>query len=266
MHAGPDPLDPEAFAGDPRTSTLMFVRCLARYQGRIDAELELGDRIIVVLDSGVVLLFAMNKGTKPQNWMPEGSTITHRDDELIVFESASGEERLEIYVQQIWMEQQCVGTLHGKLVKLGSERELSDLLTYRMDLVEPGLEVIEREFKTDVGPIDILCYSHQDYVPVAIEVKRIRSSIGSEVIYQLLRYMHALKEQEMWEDTEPRGILVAHSISRSAKALIDKNNMRFVRLSYEDVVEDWPDDLPPVEQILGKSDEAEVDTEADSDI
>jgi RecB family endonuclease NucS len=250
MHAGPDPEDPIAFAGDPRAATVMFVRCMARYQGRIDAELELGDRLLMILHSGAVLLYAIGDGIKPKNWMPPGSFISHRDDDSITFVSPKGDESLEIFIDQMWFEKQCVGTLHGRLVKLGSERELSDLLTWRLDMIEPDLDLLGREWRTDVGPIDILCFSRRDFNPVAVEVKRIRSSIGSEVIYQLLRYMHALKTEEKWRHTEPRGVLVAHSISKPAQELLKRNNMSFVRLSYDDVIADWPAHLPPVEEIV----------------
>jgi RecB family endonuclease NucS len=228
----------------------MFVRCMARYTGRIDAELELGDRILMILHSGAVLLYAIGDGIKPKNWMPPGSYIASRDEDTIVFSSPKGDERLEIFVDQMWFDQRCVGTLHGRLVKLGSERELSDLLAWRLDMVEPGLEMVGREYRTEVGPIDMLCFSRRDHNPVAIEVKRIRSSIGSEVIYQLLRYLHALEQMPQWQGTTPRGILVAHSISRPALELLRRNDMQFVRLSYDDVIADWPQSLPPIEQIL----------------
>lgn len=251
MRAGPDPEDPVAFAGDPRAATVIFARCMARYTGRIDAELELGDRILMILHSGAVLLYAIGDGIKPKNWMPKDSQIAERSDDRIVFVSPDGGERLEIYIQNLWLEQQCVGTLHGRLVKLGDERQMADLLAHRLDLIAPQLELIGREYRTDVGPIDMLCYSHEHFQPVVVEIKRIRSSIGSEVIYQLLRYIHALPLQKQWANSKPRGVLVAHSISKPARELLRRHEMDFVRLSYENVVEDWPDDLPPIRQLLG---------------
>lgn len=208
---------------------VIFARCIVRYTGRIDAELELGDRLIVIKDDGAVLIHATS-GLLPKNWMPAGSALT-QEPGLIRVEFPKRGELLEIFVIEVHHDSDHVGQLHGRLVKLGSEREFSDRLAQDLERVEAGLALVGREYRTRVGPIDLMCTDAAGG-PVVIEVKRARA-VGVEVAYQLLRYLHAVGNDERWVGRPARGILVAPGLSRPLSAALTEHRLGFVRLSYE---------------------------------
>lgn len=212
---------------------VIFARCNAVYRGRIDAELELSDMLLIRKDDGAVILHATS-GLREKNWMPSGSTWEESPG-LIVSEFPKRGERLEIYIDTIYSDNEHRGELAGKLVRIGGEREMADILSMKLKLVESGLMLIAREARTPVGPIDILCADKRGN-PVAIELKRGSTGVGPEVAYQLLRYIHALEAMPEWQGKTPRGILVAPSLRRGMKELLDERGLGFVRLTYQDVV------------------------------
>jgi endonuclease len=71
----------------------------------------------------------------------------------------------------------------------GIERELQLLLADHPDHIEQGLTTVTREFRTDIGPVDILCRD-RDGRSVAVEIKRIGEIDGVE---QLTRYLERMQ-------------------------------------------------------------------------
>lgn len=226
---------------DSRGAQVFYIRCSIRYSGRIDAELELGDRIFIVFHDGAAIVHALGDGVKPKNWMPSGTQWKDLGDttkNIWVGEHQGRSEKLEIYVEDVWNDMQCFGTMHGRLIKLGSEREMSDLIADDLDLIELDLQLVEREYRTPVGPIDILAVDRKGN-PVALEVKRARVT-GVEVPYQLLRYLDSLRSDPRWADTEPRGHIVAPGIGRVCRAETDRMGLGFIRLDYANLISNSP--------------------------
>lgn len=214
----------------PKTALVYHVRCYVRYTGRIDAELELGDRLIMILADGAAVLHAVEGGVKPKNWMPTGTTWSKPEPNILVGEHLGREEKLEIYIDKMYQEIHCDGTLHGKLVKLGSEYEVSNWIAQNPTMIEEGMSTVQREYRTNVGPIDILM---NDYMgnKVIVEVKRIRV-VNAEVIYQLLRYQHALISEGF---SNIRCMLIAPALAGSAKKLLAEHSMEYRKLTYSPV-------------------------------
>lgn len=212
---------------------VLFCRCNITYQGRIDAQLELGDRLIVMKDDGAVVVHA-NVGLMPRNWMPSGSVSEEIDPgrHLRVTYAPRG-ECLDIYIDLVFSDTAHVAHLNGPLVKTGLEREMCDLLVTQLDRVEVGLKLVAREAATPVGPIDVLCV---DAVgdPVAVEVKRQRAT-GAETVYQILRYLDALAGMKEWEAHRPRGILVAPGHARTVGPLLARHAIGFTRLGFAEL-------------------------------
>lgn len=213
---------------------VIFARCSVTYSGRVDAELELSDVLLIRKDDGAVIIHA-TAGLKEKNWMPSGSSWEESPG-LIVSEFPKRGERLEIYLDTVYSDTEHQGELSGKLIRIGGEREMADILSMKLHLIAPGLSLVAREARTPVGPIDILCVDKKGN-PVAVELKRGASGVGPEVAYQLLRYIHALEVMPEWQGKTPRGILVAPSLRRGMKELLDERGLSFVRLTYQDVVD-----------------------------
>jgi len=66
------------------------------------------------------------------------------------------------------------------------------------------MSLIQTEYQTIVGPIDILCIDKQNRF-VVIEVKKTKDS--DKAVGKILRYMGAIKEEKK---QEPRGILIMY--------------------------------------------------------
>jgi hypothetical protein len=212
----------------------------ARYSGRTDAELTLGDIMLCLREpalggDGSALIICQQQGMLPRNWMPGGSVITKRPGGYIIEHAAKG-EALEVFIDTIYNEHAQPAGTRGELHKMGAEREFSDLIAANLDRLGPRgtYELVAREWRTTAGPVDLLLRETATGCPVVVEVKR--SRIGPADLYQLRRYTDALASMDEWSCYEARGIMVAPVLSKNAKPLIDSDPVvRFVRLSYQDL-------------------------------
>ena len=89
-------------------------------------------------------------------------------------------------------------------IPFSSESTLRDYLASNPQLIEKEMSLIQTEYQTIVGPIDILCIDKQNRF-VVIEVKKTKDS--DKAVGKILRYMGAIKEEKK---QEPRGILIMY--------------------------------------------------------
>lgn len=229
---------------------LICARASAQYSGRIDAELALGDVIIQIRDAesggdGSVLIHSMYGGLPPKNWMPAGSEYREEAGYILCVHRRR-EEQLEVWIEQEYSRQQWVPSLKGEIAKLGAERDFSDALATKPHLLEKGLRIMGREYRTSAGPIDIMGYHlpgiHiKEKLPVfrghhlvAVEVKRRRADPSAW--WQMRRYLDALSVSHSW--CVRRGILAAPSLANATRTLLEERPeipIRFVRVHWEDV-------------------------------
>lgn len=97
------------------------------------------------------------------------------------------------------------------LEELFSERLLEDALERKPSLIEPNLKLVKngRQYRTDVGPIDLLCVSPNGQY-VVVELKKAQAE--DKVIGQTLRYMGWVRLY-LSQATTVRGIIVARDFS-----------------------------------------------------
>jgi len=86
----------------------------------------------------------------------------------------------------------------------GSESTLRDYLALNPHLIEKNMYLVQIEYPTIVGPIDLLC-KDKDNKFVIIELKKTKDS--DKAVGKILRYMGAIKEEK---NEEPRGILIMY--------------------------------------------------------
>ena len=101
----------------------------------------------------------------------------------------------------------------------GVEKELQELLADHPHHLEDGLETIQREFRTDLGPVDILCRDAHG-AAVAVEIKRIGEIDGVE---QLTRYLERMERDPLL--TPVRGIFAATTIKPQARVLAESRGI-----------------------------------------
>jgi RecB family endonuclease NucS len=204
---------------------LVIARCTVEYSGRVAAHLPEAIRLIMVKADGTLAIHSDGNASKPLNWMIAPNVIEVDDDRWVVTNSKS--ERLIITISEILEDvTHDLGDDPG-LVKDGVEAHLQELLAAAPGTLEEGLELIRREYPTDIGPVDLLC-ADRDGGTVAVEVKRRGEIDGVE---QLARYLERL-------DLDPRlapvrGIYVAQTIAPQARVMAEARGIEAIEVDYD---------------------------------
>ena len=201
---------------------MVIARCSATYSGRLSSTLASGVRLIMVKADGCVAIHADIGAYKPLNWMNAPNTVTELEDRWVVT-NPSG-ERLEIVLEEVIEDLRVSLDTERGLTMDGIERELQLQLADHPDHIERGLTTVTREFRTDIGPVDILCRDG-DGRSVAVEVKRIGEIDGVE---QLTRYLERMQRDP--ELAPVRGILAATTVKPQARVLAESRGIGWVEV------------------------------------
>lgn len=206
---------------------LVVARCTVDYRGRLEAHLPSAVRLVMVKADGCVAVHADGGAYKPLNWMNAPNTVREEGDEWTVSNPAG--EQLVIRFEEVLSDVHHEMGVDPGLRKDGVEAHLQELLADRPDVLGPGMELVRREYPTDIGPVDLLC-TDADGNTVAIEVKR-RGEIAS--VEQLGRYLERL-------ELDPRlapvhGVLAAQEIKPQAKVLAESRSIRCATVDYDEL-------------------------------
>jgi RecB family endonuclease NucS len=201
---------------------MLIARCSATYSGRLSSTLASGVRLVMIKADGCVALHADIGAYKPLNWMNAPNTVTELEDRWVVTNPAG--ERLEILLEEIIEDLSVELDTERGLTMDGVERELQVLLADHPDHIEAGLTTVTREFRTDIGPVDILCRDEQG-ASVAVEIKRIGEIDGVE---QLTRYLERMQRDP--ELAPVRGILAATVVKPQARVLAASRGIDWVEV------------------------------------
>ncbi len=204
---------------------LVIADCSVDYQGRLSAHLPRATRLIMVKADGCVAIHSDGGAYKPLNWMNAPNTVVEGPDRWVVTNPKG--EQLTIVIHEVIDDRRHEMGVDPGLQKDGVEAHLQLLLAERPWVIEEGLELIRREFQTDIGPVDLLC-ADTDNRTVAVEIKRRGEIDGVE---QLARYVERL-------DLDPRlapvrGIFVAQSITPQARTLATARGLETVEIDYD---------------------------------
>ena len=104
-------------------------------------------------------------------------------------------------------------------INIQMERDLEDFLINNLGLIEEGLELYiddqgrnGRQYKTDVGTIDLLCKNQEDFI--VVELKKGRGS--DTVVGQISRYIGWVREN-LSEGNNVRGVIIVHEFDPKLK-------------------------------------------------
>jgi RecB family endonuclease NucS len=201
---------------------LLVARCSVEYQGRLGARLAPATRLILCKADGSIAIHSDSKAYKPLNWMNPPCSIVESDD-AITATTAKG-ETLRIELHEVLSDVTIALGDDPGLEKDGVEAELQALLAARVAALRDGLELITREYPTDIGPVDLLCRDH-DGRTIVVEVKRVGEIAGVE---QLLRYQERLDRDARFAPTV--GMLVAERIKPQAKVFAESRGVTCVEI------------------------------------
>jgi endonuclease len=196
---------------------LIVARCTVDYTGRLSTHMELGVRLLMIKADGTFMVWNDSGGgkVKPQNWMTPPTTVEFDGDPptRIEVRKRGGEERLEIAIEEVLLDQAHDMGEAATLEKDGVERDLQELLAAAPQRCGEGFRLVRREWPTDIGPVDLMCREPDDGW-VAVEIKRVGTI---EAVEQLSRYLERIRLDPAM--SECRGVLAAQQIKPQASVL-----------------------------------------------
>jgi RecB family endonuclease NucS len=202
---------------------LVIATCSVDYVGRLTAHLPMATRLLLVKADGSVSIHADDRAYKPLMWMSPPCTTLDVDGVWTVTNKAG--EQLVITVEEVLSDvSHELGSDPG-LVKDGVEKHLQELLAERCEVLGQGWTLVQREYFTDIGPVDLLVRDDQG-AHVLVEVKRHAEIDGVE---QLTRYLQRVSTVL----GEVRGVLAAQSFKPQAKVLAADRGITCVQLDYD---------------------------------
>ena len=204
---------------------LIVARCEVRYSGRLNAVLPESTRLLMLKADGSVLVHADAGGYKPLNWMTPPTVIEEEDGRIAVRKRAGRtEDCLEIRLVEVLSDvSHEMGEAAG-LEKDGVERDLQEVLAERPEVLGEELRLMQREWPTDIGPVDLMCRDAGDGW-VAVEIKRIA---GIEAVEQLTRYLERIQLDPA--RAACRGVLAAQRFRPQAVTLAESRGIRCVEV------------------------------------
>ncbi|KUO90412.1 MAG: endonuclease NucS [Thermocladium sp.] len=209
-------------------SSVLLIKAVMRvdYEGRAKAGLEAGSYLIMIKPDGTFMVHGSKK-EKPLIWNPPGSRLyVELQDNALALLSIRSSPRERVIA--ILHELEFIGSFDVEHVDnkvVGTESDLVDWLVSNPGFIEQGFTVLEREFETAVGKIDILGRDSRGRI-VVVEVKR--SQAGPDAVNQLKRYVDHIAQKR---GERPRGILVSPDISSSAYFYLKTNGLEYIKVN-----------------------------------
>jgi endonuclease len=207
---------------------LIVARCEVVYTGRLNAFLPDSTRLVLVKADGSVLVHADAGGYKPLNWMTPPTVIEEEPGLLVVRKRAGrSEDRLEIRLLEVLSDAELEMGEAAPLEKDGVEAHLQELLAESLGALGEPLRLVQREWPTDLGPVDLMCRD-EDGGWVAVEIKRVATI---EAVEQLSRYLERIRIDPARSGC--RGVLAAQRIKPQAATLAEARGIRSVEVDLE---------------------------------
>jgi endonuclease len=204
---------------------LVVARCTVDYRGRLEAHLPEAVRLIMVKADGCVAVHADGGAYKPLNWMNAPNLLDEQDGRWLVTNGKG--EQLEIALLEVLSDLAYEFGEDPGLTKDGVEAHLQQLLADHPDTLTDGLQLVRREYPTDIGPVDLLCRT-TDGTYVAVEIKRRGEIDGVE---QLRRYIERLDRDPLLRPVQ--GIFAAQRVKPQARVLAAERGITWVEVDYD---------------------------------
>lgn len=220
---------------------LLIARCQVDYAGRLTAHLPMATRLIMVKADGSVSIHADDRAYKPLNWMSAPCTLRvtppPEDVEAVVeaWESELTEvwevrnkdgDTLQIAIGEVFHDSAHDLGIDPGLQKDGVEAHLQALLAENPNTFGAGWTLVQREYLTPIGPVDLL-FRDDSGAYVAVEVKRRGEIDGVE---QLTRYLELMNADPLLAPV--RGVFAAQQIKPQAKTLAGTRAIECLLVDY----------------------------------
>jgi endonuclease len=211
------------------------------YAGRLTAHLPMATRLILVKADGSVSVHADDRAYKPLNWMsppcvltehpapaPEADAVPGAEPLTAVWEVRGRDgDTLQISLAEVHLDTSHDLGVDPGLQKDGVEAHLQALLAEHPQTLGTGWSLVQREYPTPIGPVDLLCRDAGGAY-VAVEVKRRGEIDGVE---QLTRYLDLMRRDPRLAGVS--GVFAAQQIKPQARVLAADRGIACVTVDYD---------------------------------
>jgi len=207
-----------------------FCVCKVFYSGRAEAELEEGERLIII-KSDNTLLVHQPEGSSPINYMKNDSSIElFKDKKHLLLKSHNKKFKDYLDIEIISVSNFSSKKLDDgkKLVLVGTEKDMSNMIKERPELISKDFSPLSREEHTKFGFIDVFGHDKKGNL-IIIECKRYVA--GLSAVQQLRRYVEKIMELKGLKATQVKGIIAAPEIAKNAEEMMKKWKFKFVRVN-----------------------------------
>lgn len=206
--------------------------CNAIFDGRIKSTLGEGERILIIKRDLSILMHSP-EGVKPLNWQkPHAGPITFRVNNSLLemfTQRTKTKEVLTVAFSIVEFAALWHARDDTKMSIYGDEADLVRYLVKHPEAIEEQLTILQTEYSTPVGPVDIRALDAKG-VEVIIEVKK-RQATPSDA-HQLKRYIEYFQEQQK---KKLRGILVAPSFPNQVVKYLTQHNLEHKEVPWADI-------------------------------
>lgn len=204
---------------------IVVADCSAVYTGRGDTVLPRGRRVLIMKEDGSVSIHNEH-GNKPLNYMKKATFSKNEEKSVWAFDA--NRESLIITIHDLIadtyfsMDEENIG-----LERDGTESHLQEWLSLNPTQFGENVTLVQREFNTGDGPVDILCVDDVAQELLVIEVKRVAMMPSVD---QVRRYVEAILTTEpdgieAYKGYRVRGIIAALDIRPKTYAMAEKRGM-----------------------------------------
>ncbi len=196
-----------------------FCRCSILYSGRAEAQLDCGDRLIII-KSDNTLIVHQKEGSAPVNYMKSDSSIELFDaspDLLLLSRNSKLKDELQIVISKVYSFNSHLIDDSSKLTLVGTEKDMSDMILINPHLISSDFKPLSREEHNKFGFIDVFGHDGEGNL-VIVECKRYTA--GLSAVEQLRRYVEKMGELKGISPSKIKGILAAPIIAKNAHDML----------------------------------------------
>lgn len=208
-------------------SLMAFLRCRIFYSGRAEAELDWGDRMLVIKQDNTLLIHQPENGN-PINYLKPGARVHTYREEGAVFLEGTHPQTNDVVLVEI---QEIHDAMHRKLedgkkqVLAGTEADMSDWIKENPSCISDDFKPLSREEHTNYGFIDVFGHNGDGEL-VIVECKRYTA--GLSAVQQLRRYVERIKQVKNVQHV--RGYVAAPKITTNAKQMLEDWGFKWARV------------------------------------
>lgn len=214
-------------ATSSNSSLVAFIHCKIYYSGRAEAEVDWGDRTLIIKQDNALLLHQPENGNPINYLKPQSKIHTEVEEDYVLLnaENLGTKDYLRVEITKIYDAMQMRLEDGKKQVLAGTEADMSDMIRDNPDVISKDFKPLSREEHTKYGFIDVFGHDGSGNL-VIVECKRYAASLSC--ITQLRRYVERMKDLKGVDTVQ--GVMASPKITPNAKQMLQDWGFSWVRV------------------------------------